>query len=122
MCLVKELTDGCHLIYDTDYFKHVHPVYPFLDRGEFEQKAFSYDLSRNLSSNPAFSALYHTVLALGAQYTEDGSFEAGEGKPWKLYQVALGLLSDILLPRESLVNLQVSPSIPPLSLGNTLLT
>ncbi|RAO66372.1 uncharacterized protein BHQ10_002384 [Talaromyces amestolkiae] len=88
------------------YFKHVHPIHPFLDRVEFEQKALSYDLLHHLSSNAAFSALYHTVLAMGAQYTEGGSFEAGQGKPWKLYQVALGLFSDILLPRESLVNLQ----------------
>ncbi|KAF3392026.1 hypothetical protein DPV78_010755 [Talaromyces pinophilus] len=88
------------------YFKHVHPIYPFLDRAEFEQKALSYDMLHHLSSNAAFSALYHTVLAMGAQYTEGGSFEAGQGKPWKLYQVALGLFSDILLPRESLVNLQ----------------
>lgn len=92
----------------TAYFKHVHPIYPFLDRAEFEQKALSYDMLHHLSSNAAFSALYHTVLAMGAQYTEGGSFEAGQGKPWKLYQVALGLFSDILLPRESLVNLQVS--------------
>lgn len=91
----------------TAYFKHVHPIHPFLDRAEFEQKALSYDLPHHLSSNAAFSALYHTVLALGAQYTEGGSFEAGQGKPWKLYQVALGLFSDVLLPRESLVNLQV---------------
>ncbi|OKL61256.1 hypothetical protein UA08_03395 [Talaromyces atroroseus] len=90
----------------TAYFTHLHPIYPFLDRSEFEQKAFSYDLPHHLSSNAAFSALYHTVLALGFQYTEGGSFEAGKGKTWKLYQVALGLLSDILLPRESLVNLQ----------------
>lgn len=94
------------LTHELAYFKHVHPIYPFLDRKEFEQKAFSYDLVQLLSSNAAFSALYHTVLALGFQYTEGGSFEAGQGKAWKLYQVALGLFSDILLPRESLVNLQ----------------
>ncbi|QGA14992.1 hypothetical protein EYB26_002648 [Talaromyces marneffei] len=93
-------------VYIEAYFKHVHPIHPFLDRAEFEQKALSYDLLHHLSSNAAFSALYHTVLAMGAQYTEGGSFEAGQGKPWKLYQVALGLFSDILLPRESLVNLQ----------------
>lgn len=85
----------------------MHPIYPFLERAEFEQKAFSYDLNHYLSSDAAFSALYHTVLALGAQYTERGSFDAGQGKPWEFYQVALGLFSDILLPRESLVNLQV---------------
>jgi hypothetical protein len=108
------LKDGTILTHDIAYFGHVHPIYPFLDRGEFEQKAFSYDLPHHLSSNAAFSALYHTVLALGFQYTEGGSFEAGKGKTWKLYQVALGLLSDILLPRESLVNLQVSllPFLP----------
>lgn len=57
--------------------------------------------------SPAFSALYHTVLALGCQYTGEGSFDPGKGQAWKLYQAALGLLPDVLLPGEMLVNLQV---------------
>jgi hypothetical protein len=89
------------------YFDQVHPIYPFLDRRSFEEKASNRDLPAYLAQNPAFSALYHTVLALGCQYTEGGSFEIGKGKAWKLYQIALGLFPDLLLPREALENLQV---------------
>ncbi|KAH8689526.1 fungal-specific transcription factor domain-containing protein [Talaromyces proteolyticus] len=88
------------------YFEQVHPIYPFLDRQSFEEKAHSRDLPTHLSASAAFSALYHSVLALGCQYTEGGSFETGKGKAWKLYQIALGLFPDLLLPREALENLQ----------------
>lgn len=90
------------------YFEQVHPIHPFLDRKWFEEKAFSPQLSQFLSSSAPFSALYHTVLALGCQYQEGGTFEPGKGKTWKLFQIALGLFPDILVPRESLVNVQVS--------------
>lgn len=83
-------------------------MYPFLDRKDFEEKAFSSHLPKYLANSPPFSALYHTVLALGCQYTEGGSFDPGKGKAWKLFEVALGLFSDVLIPRESLVNVQVS--------------
>jgi hypothetical protein len=83
-------------------------MYPFLDRKVFEQKAFGAQLPNHLATNLAFSALYHTVLALGCQYTEGGSFDPGKGKAWKPFQVALGLISDVLLPSESLLNVQVS--------------
>jgi hypothetical protein len=83
-------------------------MYPFLDRKEFQTKAFDPGLPTLLATSPSFSALYHTVLALGCQYTEGGSFDPGKGKAWKLFEVALGLFSDILLPREVLMNVQVS--------------
>lgn len=89
------------------YFDQVHPLYPFLERKDFEEKAFSSQLPDYLAASPAFSALYHTVLALGCQYIEGGSFEPGKGKAWKLYQTSLGLFSDVLLPKEDLTNLQV---------------
>ncbi|KAL1990980.1 hypothetical protein VTN49DRAFT_5484 [Thermomyces lanuginosus] len=88
------------------YFDQVHPLYPFLERKDFEEKAFSSQLPDYLAASPAFSALYHTVLALGCQYIEGGSFEPGKGKAWKLYQTSLGLFSDVLLPKEDLTNLQ----------------
>ncbi|KAL1964787.1 hypothetical protein VTN77DRAFT_6654 [Rasamsonia byssochlamydoides] len=92
--------------YIAAYFDQVHPMYPFLDRKEFEAKAFSSQLLEYLSSSPPFSALYHTVLALGCQYTEGGSFDPGKGKAWKLFEVALGLFSDLLIPKEALINVQ----------------
>jgi hypothetical protein len=90
------------------YFDQVHPLYPFLDRKDFEKKSVSPQLPACLANDQAFSALYHTVLALGCQYTEGGSFDPGKGKAWKLFQVALGLMPDLLMPREPLVNVQVS--------------
>lgn len=82
-------------------------MYPFLDRNDFEQKAFRPDLLHYLEACPPFSALYHTVLALGCQYIEGGSYDPGNGKEWRLFQVSLGLFLDILVPRETLVNVQV---------------
>jgi hypothetical protein len=90
------------------YFQRIHPMYPFLDRQSFEEAAFDTGLSRTLESNAAFSALYHAVLALGCQYRDGGTFDPGKGKAWRFFQVSLGLMADILVPRESLLNLQVS--------------
>ncbi|KAL1999955.1 hypothetical protein VTN02DRAFT_3740 [Thermoascus thermophilus] len=101
-----EITEESASSYITAYFEQVHPIHPFLDRKDFEEKAFSPQLPRLLSSSPPFSALYHTVLALGCQYQEGGAFEPGKGKAWELFQTALGLFSDILVPRETLVNVQ----------------
>ena len=88
------------------YFKRIHPMYPFLDRQSFEETAFSTNLAQTLETTPAFSALYHAVLALGCQYHDGGSFDPGKGKAWKFFQMSLGLMADILVPRESLLNLQ----------------
>ncbi|KAF8847337.1 hypothetical protein BDZ45DRAFT_637155 [Acephala macrosclerotiorum] len=88
------------------YFVHVHPLYPFLDREDFEEKASNADQIGFLEGSPPFSALYHSVLALGCQYQDGGAFDPGKGMAWKLFQTSLGLLSDILVPKEALVNVQ----------------
>ncbi|KAJ6189771.1 fungal-specific transcription factor domain-containing protein [Penicillium mononematosum] len=93
-------------LYVDSYFQQLHPIYPFLDRKEFEEKVFGPNRSEILSSSCAFSALYHTVLALGCQYHEGGTFDPGNGRVWKLFQVSLGLVSDMLIPREALMSLQ----------------
>lgn len=85
----------------------MHPFYPFLDRKEFEEKALGPAHSQILSSSCAFSALYHAILALGCQYHDGGAFDPGNGRAWKLFQVSLGLVSEILIPREALTSLQV---------------
>lgn len=90
------------------YFNQVHPVYPFLDRAHFESQALGPGRDQLLKTSTAFSALYHTVLALGCQYQEGGTFDPGKGTAWRLYQISLGLLTDILVPREALANMQVS--------------
>ncbi|CAH0047768.1 unnamed protein product [Clonostachys solani] len=88
------------------YFNNLHPVYPFLDQEEFESQAFSPNLDDLLKQSPAFSALYHSILALGSQYLQCGTFEPGNGRSWEYFQVALGHMSDIILPRESIESVQ----------------
>ncbi|KAB5533473.1 fungal-specific transcription factor domain-containing protein [Coniochaeta sp. 2T2.1] len=88
------------------YFENVHPQFPFLDRVKFEQRANDPGLSEYLNSNRPFSALYHAVLALGCQYIYDKTLDPINGDSWKFASVSLGLLPLVLLPRETLVNLQ----------------
>ncbi|CAH0021153.1 unnamed protein product [Clonostachys rhizophaga] len=88
------------------YFKNLHPLYPFLDREEFEIKIAVPNLTEVLAINPQFSALYHAILALGSQFLQGGTFEPGKGKSWELFQVSLGHMGDVLLPRESIEHVQ----------------
>lgn len=96
------------LTLDTAYFNQVHPIYPFLNRSDFESRAFNPNRDQLLKDSTAFCALYHTVLALGCQYQDGGTFDPGKGTAWKLFQVSLGLLTDVLVPKEALMNMQVS--------------
>lgn len=89
------------------FFKNLHPVYPFLDREEFETQANNPTLMETLPQNPVFSALYHSILALGSQFIQGGSFEPGKGRSWEFFQVALSHMADIILPRESIESVQV---------------
>lgn len=100
------------LIPELAYFDFVHPLYPILEKRDFEQRARPSQLQLSLAASAPFSALYHTVLALGCQYEEEGTFEPGKGMSWKLFQVALGQLPEILTPKESLVHVQVSQECP----------
>lgn len=95
---------------DTAYFANVHPVYPFLDQQEFQRLAAGSCPPETVQTSKAFSALYHTVLALGSQYEGCGSFQPASGRSFELFQTSLGKLSTILVPPYSLVHLQV-PSI-----------
>ncbi|OJD10494.1 hypothetical protein AJ78_08514 [Emergomyces pasteurianus Ep9510] len=88
------------------FFANLHPVYPFLDRQDFETQAFDPNLEETLRRNPPFSALYHSILALGSQFLGDGTFEPGKGRSWELFQVALSHMSDLTLPRESIESVQ----------------
>ncbi len=94
--------------YTNAYFGQVHPLFPFLDREEFERQALGEDVMARLGRDHGFSALYHAVLALGCQHCGDRSFDPVTSEAWGFYQVALGLLPDVLLIRGSLVNLQVN--------------
>ncbi|KAH8590057.1 hypothetical protein B0O99DRAFT_599320 [Bisporella sp. PMI_857] len=92
--------------YISAYFTHIHPIYPFLIQQAFEEKALDPHLVQLLQESVSFSALYHTILALGCQYRGSGSFVRGTGMAWKLYEVALGLVSEVLFSKESLLSVQ----------------
>ncbi|KAH8434126.1 fungal specific transcription factor domain-containing protein [Aspergillus melleus] len=105
--------------YIESYFAHLHPVFPFVDRAEFEEKASVLDLSNPSASDAAFSALYHSILALGCQFHERHNFDPGQGEAWYLFQVSLGYIPDILAPRESLTGLQALVAMPQSIFANT---
>ncbi|RWA04222.1 hypothetical protein EKO27_g10885 [Xylaria grammica] len=92
--------------YINAYFECIHPLYPFLDRSEFETRASHPRLIESLPNEPAFSAIYHTVLALGCQYIEDRSFDPDKGPSYELFRVALKLLPILLVSPASLPGLQ----------------
>ncbi|KAL4868033.1 hypothetical protein BDV12DRAFT_186179 [Aspergillus spectabilis] len=76
------------------YFEVLHPMYPFLDRQSFEEKARSSNLVHILETDYAFCGLYYAVLALGCQYNGLSSFIPDNNR--------------ILMTAESLSNLQLT--------------
>ena len=91
----------------TGYFDVLHPIYPFLDRQLFEERAKRPDLVHVLGTDYAYCGLYYAVLALGCQYNGFSSFIPDDSHAWKLFQVALTRLDRIIMSTESLSNLQV---------------
>ncbi|KAL4920594.1 hypothetical protein BDW62DRAFT_215853 [Aspergillus aurantiobrunneus] len=89
------------------YFEVLHPIYPFLDRRSFEEKATSPDLLQVLETDYALCGLYYAVLALGSQYNGCSSFIPDNSHAWRLFQVSLSRLDSILMATESLRNLQL---------------
>ncbi|KAJ5359707.1 uncharacterized protein N7496_012120 [Penicillium cataractarum] len=88
------------------YFENIHPLYPFLDRDEFEARAFAPTSEAGHANELAWTALYHTVLALGCEFDDGGSFTPGEGEAWSLFKVALDLYPRILLLNTELLEVQ----------------
>ncbi|KAJ0273171.1 hypothetical protein COL940_010016 [Colletotrichum noveboracense] len=70
-----------------------------------------------LERSKPWSCLYHTILALGSQYADGGTFEAGKGESWRLFSVALGGFSDLLLLPDSLTILQALTAMSVYGLG-----
>ncbi|OAG37332.1 hypothetical protein AYO21_08409 [Fonsecaea monophora] len=88
------------------YFDFVHPVFPFLVQKEFEEQASDPELDLVLEQDAPFFVLYHAVLAIGSQYKGHGSFDAGRGRSWHLFQAALGRFHELKGPRLGLVTIQ----------------
>lgn len=82
-------------------------MYPFLDRDEFETRASASISAAGHINELAWTALYHTVLALGCEFDDGGSFTPGEGEAWGLFKVALDLYPRILLLNTDLLEVQV---------------
>ncbi|KAF5557614.1 hypothetical protein FPHYL_7633, partial [Fusarium phyllophilum] len=99
------------------YYEQVHPLFPHLDRETFDSTAASPDLRTILVNDAAFSALYHSVLALGSLHDGGGSFEPGKGKAWELLSVALAKVPDLPKAKNSLVALQAITTVAVYCLG-----
>lgn len=92
--------------YIESYFAQVHPMYPFLNRKIFEEKASSPHMSLLLETNVAWSALYHGVLALGSQFHDKGDFFPEKGLSWQLFRQALGTMPHLVGPDAGLLHVQ----------------
>ncbi|KAJ5703602.1 hypothetical protein N7493_011527 [Penicillium malachiteum] len=86
-------------------------MYPFLDPESFKQQTASPDLSRLISTNKGFAALYYAVVAIGSQHNDGGSFEAGVGEAWSYFERALSYFQDLIFFRGSLTTVQALMAI-----------
>ncbi|TPX11952.1 uncharacterized protein E0L32_007450 [Thyridium curvatum] len=93
------------------YYEKVHSVFPFLNRQSFEAAASSRELPTLLKRDKAWSALYHTVLALGCQHDGGGSYEPGTGRAWSLFSTSLALFPDLVTLPNSLNLLQATAAM-----------
>jgi hypothetical protein len=95
------------LFFHVAFFEQVHPVYPFLDRRLFEKRAFEPSSQSPARVDEVWLALYYTVLAIGCQYDDGGSFDRACGPAWKLFEIGLSYFPDIIMMKGSLVAVQV---------------
>ncbi|TEA14521.1 Fusaridione A cluster transcription factor fsdR [Colletotrichum sidae] len=109
-------TPGC-LSDKALYFERVHPRFPFLDRAAFEATAASQGQPNVIPRSKSWTALFHTVLALGSEYAGGGSFEPGKGESWELFSVALANYTDLMLLPDSLTTLQAFTAMTIYALG-----
>lgn len=89
------------------YFEYIHPLYPFINRDSFEEKALASGVTEYLEADRVFSVLYYAVLALGCQYAGDRSFAPATSSSRQLFDLAKRYLPDILLTKATLKHLQV---------------
>lgn len=108
-CVMQSISfssPGNLLITSQVYLERVHPIYPFLDRETFQTTTKKKGFLGMLKANRAWSALYHSVLALGCQHDGGGSFEPGTGQAWRLFATSLALYPDLLTLPDSLITVQ----------------
>ncbi len=95
--------------YIGNYFDHVHPLFPFLMKGEFDHQVLDHESRETLEQDTNFFALYNAVLAIGSQLSGHGSFEPGEGISWQLFQASLSRLGELTGSKPCLLSIQVNP-------------
>ncbi|KAK1486735.1 hypothetical protein CCUS01_15065 [Colletotrichum cuscutae] len=101
------------------YFERVHPMFPFLDRTTFETTVSSPNFPNLLERSKPWCCLYHSVLALGSQYADGGTFEPGKGESWRLFSISLSGFSELLLLPDSLTTLQALTAMSVYGLGTS---
>lgn len=84
----------------------MHPVHPFLDRDQFKSIALGPQVEQKLATNKAWSALFYSILALGSQYHDGGSFQPANNIAWKFFATSLALFPDLLITKATLVIVQ----------------
>lgn len=92
-------------------------MFPLLDREAFERTVLDEGLSSTLRRNKAWVCLYHSILAIGSQFDNRGSFEPGYGQSWDLFSVALASFADLILQPDSLIALQATAAMSVYALG-----
>lgn len=90
------------------YFDHLHPLFPFLMKEEFDQQLLDHESDEALEQDSPFFALYHAILAIASQLRGHGSFEPGEGLAWQFFQASLSRLGELTGSKPGLLSIQVS--------------
>lgn len=106
-CSQKCSASHIHQRNATAYFDHIHPIFPFLVKREFEQQITEHRARDALETDASFFVLYHAVQAIGSQYSGNGAFEPGKGQSWQLFQTALDRLQELIGSRPCLESVQV---------------
>ncbi|KAI1475620.1 hypothetical protein F4774DRAFT_396177 [Daldinia eschscholtzii] len=99
------------------YFERIHPMYPFLDRKEFEAMVHAPYFADRLVQSKALYALYNAIVALGCQAGSGGKFEPGKGRAWQYMARALAAIPDLFTLPDSLDVLQAMTALTIYSLG-----
>lgn len=88
------------------YFEHVHPIFSFLDREDFESKISDPEVNQALATDKPWAALFYTVLTIGCQYHDGGSYNPGQNIGWRYFSTALSIFPDLLISKATLTIVQ----------------
>lgn len=89
------------------FFTDIWPIYPFVDRIRFQELMNHPNFHDMPQHDPAFAALYYTMISLGVLSRDGGSFEPMEGPAWRIFALLMRSFNRILFSKKSLVLAQV---------------